>query len=324
MLNSHSVLKKIYPLLLNNHIILNKPTIDYSFNFYFINIFYSQSFCIITSDPQLWIYKLKIFINIQTKQTNLITYLKKICNFDVIYELKKFKTFYYLINDNKNIINIYLKTKNKFNSIKEIYFLSTYSQFYQIFLNKSSAQVQSFQMDENFKNFSHTTLTGFIDNLVLEKFLRIKIINFKKAFIFNFIRVSTLYFEIYIKYKSYYIFILLFLLGIKICKIKYYVDYSIDKMRNIEYVQNNFNEHLYLKDHIFSYKSKFNLKPYFYLKYSNYFPSIKLIELISHLHNYSLISYQYIFFLKYYKIYRICQRKENLNKKGYLKILHII
>jgi hypothetical protein len=91
-------------------------------------------------------------------------------------------------------------------------------------------------------------------------------------------------------------------------------------MRNIEIMKNNFK--YYLKDYKILLKSKYNLIPYFFFKCSNYFPSIKLIELILHLNNYSLISYKYIY-LKYNKIYRICQRKEIFNKNNNIKILHI-
>jgi hypothetical protein len=208
MLNSHSVLNKIYPLIIKNYLKLNKPTIDYSFNFYFISLLYSQSSFIITSFSNLWIYKLKIFINIQTKQTNIINYLNKKLYFDFIYKLKKFKIYFFFINDNKNIINIYEQTKNKFHYIKEIYFLSTYSKFYKFFINQSLMHIPNLQNEKNFFNFSHNTLTGYLDNIFLEKGLKLESIDYKKAFIFKNFQISTLFLEFYIKSNSYHIFIL--------------------------------------------------------------------------------------------------------------------
>jgi hypothetical protein len=53
------------------------------------------------------------------------------------------------------------------------------------------------------------------------------------------------------------------------------------------------------------------------------FPSGNLIKLLNHLDNYPLLSYKFTKFLKFRKIYRICQRKEHLHKSGILKILNL-
>jgi len=58
-----------------------------------------------------------------------------------------------------------------------------------------------------------------------------------------------------------------------------------------------------------------------HLKFS--FPSVNLIKLLNHLDNYPLLSYKFPKFLKFRKIYRICQRKEHLHKSGLLKLLNL-
>lgn len=53
------------------------------------------------------------------------------------------------------------------------------------------------------------------------------------------------------------------------------------------------------------------------------FPNKKIRRLIWQLDNYPLISSKFIKYLKYRKIYRICQRKEHLKKTGLIKILSL-
>jgi len=58
-----------------------------------------------------------------------------------------------------------------------------------------------------------------------------------------------------------------------------------------------------------------------HLKFS--FPNVNLIKLLNHLDNYPLLTYKFPKFLKFRKIYRICQRKEHFHKSGLLKLLHL-
>jgi len=53
------------------------------------------------------------------------------------------------------------------------------------------------------------------------------------------------------------------------------------------------------------------------------FPNKIIRELIWHFDHHPFISSKYVKYFKYRKIYRICQRKEHLNKKGALKVLSI-
>jgi hypothetical protein len=63
--------------------------------------------------------------------------------------------------------------------------------------------------------------------------------------------------------------------------------------------------------------------PYYYINLIFNFAELSLRTLFWHLDQSPLISSKYIQYIKMRKIYRICQRKEHLTKKGLLKILSI-
>lgn len=61
----------------------------------------------------------------------------------------------------------------------------------------------------------------------------------------------------------------------------------------------------------------------FGLKIKTHFPNVTIRRILYYLDLSPFISLKYIQYLKFRKIYRICQRKENLTKKGLLKILSL-
>lgn len=66
-------------------------------------------------------------------------------------------------------------------------------------------------------------------------------------------------------------------------------------------------------------ETNFNFNP----KLNEEFPKKRIRSIIWYFDSSPFLTYKYIKYLKYRKIYRICQRKEYLTKKGILKILSI-
>lgn len=141
-----------------------------------------------------------------------------------------------------------------------------------------------------------------------------KSLNFEIIIIkFKMLWSSTFFFNILFKLKNYQsIFFIFIMLGIKF----YNINKKILKIKNYKRI---FNKYFFINN--LNYKYGINLNLFF--KDINSFSNWTLIQILLQLYNYPLISYNYIYFLKWYKIYRICQRKENLNKNSNLKILHI-
>lgn len=157
-----------------------------------------------------------------------------------------------------------------------------------------------------FNFLSHYNLMNFLEN---SKSLNFEIIIIK----FKMLWSSTFFFNILFKLKNYQsIFFIFIMLGIKF----YNINKKILKIKNYKRI---FNKYYFINN--LNYKYGINLNLFF--KDINSFSNWTLIQILLQLYNYPLISYNYIYFLKWYKIYRICQRKENLNKNSNLKILHI-
>jgi hypothetical protein len=346
-------------LILINHLISNhKPDYKLSWFFYLSGII--QGFSKISYFPSSngWISFIYINIYFNLKDISLIYILKNIVRSGSIQTNKNFNKINYSISNPKGVLKIYELTRNKF-IFKQLNLLSfskygplfnediikfniilnykNYSYYYNNTNNLFNIHSYNFFKFNSIYN-SHYWFSGFLDTYLSNNNLKL---NFKSInYLIDFSKINSLnfniIFELYFINKSY--LTLKFLkefFGLSLINLNYYFsDFNI-KIQNIEInlrVYKNINKLyiLYNNDllNINKYWNKDSLSKNELISIYNYslslnFTHLKLIKLLKHLDTYSLLSYKFIKYLKFRKIYRICQRKENLNKKNFLKILSL-
>jgi hypothetical protein len=348
-------------LILINHLISNhKPDYKLSWFFYLSGII--QGFSKISYFPSSnrWISFIDINIYFDLNDISLIYTLKHMIGSGSIQIDKILNKINYSISNPKGVLKIYELTKNKFifkqlnllslskygpllnEDIIKLNLILNYKNYSYNYNNNNTNYLFNLHysnfFQSNFKHNSHYWFSGFLDTSLSNNNLKLNfksinyLIDFSKINLLNF----NLLFELYFINKSY--LTLKFLnefFGISLINLNYY---SYDFNIKIHKIEINLRLYKNINKSFIDYNNNIlNINKYWNKKYLiknelislyNYslslnFTHLKLIKLLKHLDTYSLLSYKFIKYLKLRKIYRISQRKENLNKKNFLKILSL-
>jgi hypothetical protein len=230
----------------------------------------------------------------------------------------------------------------KLESTLNIYLLKKFNQLNNEYINTNLDGVVKFSLFRDYtvrRTISHYWLTGLLEGLLKKKdiIINLQSTNQIVSSIHNPFRLCNIEYSILLGTydKILLIFILTEIFGINYTYVNYLSGRLVNNLRSreINYRNINLTRNINFETGNNSYKFKKTLshandvnveiKVYTYTLLCTEFPNKNLIKFINHLDNYPLLSYKYIIYYKFRKIYRICQRKEYINKKGFLKILNI-
>lgn len=309
-------MKKNITLLLTDHLINNhKPNNSFHWNYYLTGFIQSRGKVNLNKEFNKWIKQVNVIIYFDLKDIDLITLFLKLFKGGEI--LTFTNSLGYLALHLKNaeiLVKLYEFTLNKFLQTPGIIVKGDISEIsahmpYSLLISYKLAQCPPPQVCNMFSidsySISHYWLTGFLDG-VLSKSRKIMKLNIKDS------RKPTF----------------------PLTNIIFDLDLIIDSL-SLTIIFKEILGHNALPTAVVHQNGGHRSRRYIYFHYlfshystitmfsRFYFPDIKLTKFLIHLDSYHLLSHKFIHYLKFRKIYRICQRKEILSKKGLLKIFSI-